>query len=279
MPMKYWSRETPWRQGHLLTAEAASTLGLLHPAVPERTLAIVATHDCDLAQSPAAEPSVEVVVGRSLDKADGNFTHAKVPRRLHLTFEGDVPCLAEFEVTNKVNVEKAKLGEFTPCAESYLSAESTSTFQLWLASRYRRSAFPDEFERRLKDQKLAEKIAKALKPHGDLIAGVFFDVDEGQDATREGPQDLYTLDIYILYPVESDADAAETAAQKAADVIKSAFTERLFKPTRTWQDIELRACEVVAESVLTYQQFKQLKRWRLDHLSLAGEPQQPVLTE
>jgi hypothetical protein len=242
-------------------------------------LAIVATHDCDLAQLPAGEPSVEVVVGCILDKTDGNFTHAKVPRRLHLAFEGDIPCLAEFEATNKVNVEKAKLGEFTPRTESYLSPESASTFQLWLASRYRRSAFPDEFERRLKDQKLAEKIAKALKPHGELIAGVFFDVDEGREATRDGPQDLYTLDIYILYPAEPDADAAEAAAQKAADAIKSAFTERLFKPTRTWQDIELRACEVVAESVLTYQQFKQLKRWRLDYLSLSGEPQQPLLTE
>ena len=46
-----------------------------------------------------------------------------------------------------------------------------------------------------------------------------------------------------------------------------------------WQHIELRSCDSVSESVLTYQQFKQLKRWRLEHISLAAEPQQPVLAE
>jgi hypothetical protein len=62
-------------------------------------------------------------------------------------------------------------------------------------------------------------------------------------------------------------------------VITKAFTERLFNPTQAWQYIELRACEVVGESVLTYQQFKQLKRWRLDYLSLADDPPQPLLAE
>jgi hypothetical protein len=200
--MTDWSRETPWRQGHLLTGEAARRLGLQHPGVPERTLVIVATHDCDLAQMPDGEPVVEVLVGRIVDKADGNFTHAKVPRRLHLTFEGDVPCLAEFEATSKVNVAKDKLGGFTPRTETCLSPENASIFQFWLASRYRRSSFPDEFESRLKHQKLADKISRAVKPHGGLISGVFFDVDEGREVTRDGPHDLYTLDIYILYPVD-----------------------------------------------------------------------------
>jgi hypothetical protein len=195
--MADWSRETPWRQGHLLTVEAAWALGLRHPSAPEQTLVIVATHDCDLAQLPDGEPSVEVLVGRIVDKADGNFTHAKVPRRLHLAFEGGAPCLAEFEAISKVNIPKETLGGFAPRTETYLSPESASTFQLWLASRYRRSAFPDEFERRLKDQKLAEKISKALKPHGELISGVFFDVDEGRELARNGPQDPYTLDVYI----------------------------------------------------------------------------------
>jgi len=36
---------------------------------------------------------------------------------------------------------------------------------------------------------------------------------------------------------------------------------------------------VLSESGLTYQQFKKLKRWPLDHISLAANPQQPVLAE
>ncbi|KJV24956.1 hypothetical protein VI06_20565 [Aquitalea magnusonii] len=277
--MAEWSRETPWRQGHLLSVEAGEALGLFHPATSERTLIVVATHDCDLAQAPAGEPMVELVVGCLIDKLDGNSTHAKVPRRLHIAFEGEAPCLAEFEAVGKTRVPKEKLADFTPRRETYLSPESAATFQFWLASRYRRSAFPDEFERRLKKETLAEKISKALKPHGDLISGIFFDVDDGVEVYRDGPDDTYTLDIYLLHPVEPDFDKAATAAQTAADVITQAFTERLLKPTNTWQHIELRTCEVVAESVLTYQQFKQLKRWRLEHLSLAADQPQPILAE
>jgi hypothetical protein len=152
---------------------------------------------------------------------------------------------------------------------------------MWLASRYRRSAFPDEFERRLvaKEFKLHEKIAKAVKPHGELIVGVFFDVDEGAEVTREGPGDTYTLDITILHSAAPDFEAAEKGAETAAKAIEKAFRDKLFDPTKTWQHIELRFCDVVSESVLTYQQFKQLKRWRLEHISLAAEPQQPVLAE
>jgi hypothetical protein len=277
--MAEWSRATLWRQGHLLSADAVEALGLSHPTASERTLAIVASHDCDLAQAPINEPFVELLIGRTVDELDGNFTHAKVPRRLHLMLGDEVPCLAEFEATAKVSIAKEALGEFAPRSESYLSPEGASTFQFWLASRYRRSAFPDEFEQRLKHQKLADKISKALKPHGDLISGIFFDVDEGREVTREGAEDLYTLDIYVLHPAEPDFAKAEAAATRSVEVISKAFTERLFNPTRTWRYIELRACEVVGESVLTYQQFKQLKRWRLDYLSLADDPPQPLLAE
>ncbi|QAZ41493.1 hypothetical protein C1M51_12910 [Methylibium sp. Pch-M] len=151
---------------------------------------------------------------------------------------------------------------------------------MWLASRYRRSAFPDEFERRLiKELKLHEKIAKAVKPHGDLIAGVFFDVDDGAEITRDGPGDTYTLDITILHSAVPNFETAEKAADTAAKAIEKAFKDKLFDPTKTWRYIELRSCDPVSESVLTYQHFKQLKRWRLEHISLAAEPQQPVLAE
>ena len=152
---------------------------------------------------------------------------------------------------------------------------------MWLASRYRRSAFSDEFERRLtsKEFKLHEKIAKAVKPHGELIAGVFFDVDDGIDVSRDGADDTYKLDILVLHVADPDFVAAETAAINAVTAIESSFKDKLFNPAKSWRHIELRSCEAVSESVLSYQQFKMLKRWRLEHISLAAEPQQPALTE
>ena len=117
-----------------------------------------------------------------------------------------------------------------------------------------------------------------MKPHGDLIAGIFFDVDGGEEVARIGPDETYTLDIIILYTADHDATAAEAAALNAAGAIKKAFNDFLFVPTNKWQHIELHSCDAVAETVLSYQIFRQLKRWRLDHVSLAADPQQPVLT-
>lgn len=261
--------------------DAAEALGLCHPVGPDQTLVIVASHDCDLAQGPEVEAAVEVIVGRLVANGDGNCTHAKNARKLHVEFGGDAAFWAEFEATGKFSVDKLKLNEFAPRADAQLPPEKQAIFQMWLASRYRRSAFPDEFERRLtsKEFKLHEKISRAVKPYGELIAGVFFDVDEGAEVARGGPDDSYTLDITILHAAEPDFDAAEKAAIAVATAVEKAFRDKLFDPTKTWRNIELRSCEPVSESVLTYQQFKQLKRWRLEHISLAADPQQPVLAE
>lgn len=280
--MAEWTRETPWRQGHLLDPDAIKTLNLTHTTSPGDTVVVVATHDCDLAQLPEGELCIEVIVGRAIasqDK-DGNYTHAKNARKLHIEFGGEASSWIELEATAKITITKTTLSPFEPRADARLSPENKAIFQMWLASRYRRSAFPDEFERRLtKETKLAEKIAKTVKPHGDLIAGVFFDVDDGQEVTREGPHDTYTLDIIILHTADPDFAAAETAANHAVAAIKQAFKDKLFDATKTWQHIELRFCEAISESVLSYQHFKQLKRWRLEHISLAADPQQPVLAE
>jgi len=274
-----WDRDTPWRQGNLLGSDAIDALKLRHPGFQEKTLVIVATHDCDLAQHPDAEPRIEVLVGQLTEK-DGTYAHAKSARRLHIEFSGAGMFWAEFDAIAKVSIAKADLAPFSPRTDAHLTPESHATFQMWLASRYRRSAFPDEFERRLtRETKLAEKITKAVKPHGDLIAGVFFDVDDGAEIIRDGATDTYTLDITILHTAEPDFMAADKAATDAAKAIEKAFKEKLFEPTKTWQHIELRSCEPISESVMTYLDFKRLKRWRLEHISLAAEPQQAVLAE
>lgn len=117
---------------------------------------------------------------------------------------------------------------------------------------------------------------------GELILGVFFDVDNGEEATRGGPADTYTLEIKLLHSADGFelAERAADAAAAAAAAIARAFKDKLFdSESRVWEQIELRFCEAISETVLTYQEFKQLKRWRLDHLSLVAEPQLPVQAE
>lgn len=278
--MPEWTRNTPWRQGHLLTDKAITAISLGHPKYPGDTVVVVATHNCDLVQLPDREPQVEVVVGHRIQKLDGNNTHAKSSRTLHIGFEGKKLLLAEFVITEKRNILKCLLADFEPDTNLNLSSQDLVTFQLWLASRYRRASFPDEFDRRLTESALAAKIAKAVKPHGKMITTVFFDVDEGQEVNRTGPNDVYVLDIYLLHVTEPDFNAAEAAANRAKAIIVKAFEAKLLdEQTGNWQNIELRYVDVISENAMTYLQSKLLKKWRLDHISLRSEPQQPVLTE
>jgi len=278
-----WSRDTPWRQGHLLKDQDAAELGLQHPHGASPTRVLVISHDCDLAQGSEVEPDVEVIVGCTIEDLDGNYTHGKNSRRLQIRFEGVSPFPAQFDAMDKQIVHKADLFPFTPEVDSALTADARKTLQQWLASRYRRSAFSNEFEMRMKAKecgRLAEKIDKLLKPHGDLITGIFFDVDDGEEFPREGPEDLYTLDIQILHPTNPDFFAAVTAAETLARDIQAQFQNALFNAkTKEWKFIELRSCMPVSESVLTYDQFKMLNRWRFEHMSLGATPQQELLAD
>lgn len=243
-------------------------------------MVIVATHDCDLAQLPDKEPHVEVIIGRRILKLDGNFTHAKDPRTLHLEFKGSEPFFAEFVIVEKRSISKNSLAAFKPKKNAKLSREGVVTFQLWLASRYRRSAFPDEFENRLKKAKLHEKIANALKTHGELITAIFFDLDDGKEIARTGQDDAYLLDIYLLHTTQPDFFAAEKAAKEAKERIETAFRDKLFdSESYSWKEIELRYLEVISEEAMTFYQSQYLKKWRLHHISLSADPQHPVVKE
>lgn len=279
--MAGWTRETPWRQGHLLTDEAVEKLKLSSDKVTDRPLVIVAAHDCDLVQSPEREPSVELVVGRRIASLDGNSTHGKSPRTLHLVFEGDEPLMAEFVITDKCSVPKDALSPFSPEHRFRLSQANLRTFQRWLASRYLRSAFPDEFERRLvHETKLAESIRKAVKPHGEWITAVFFDLDDGEVVTHDGMDDTYVLDVILLYSIDLNPRESESAAKAAKEEVENAFRRKLLdRSSGKWKWIELRNVDVISEEILSYRASTLLNRWRLDYVSLGAEPQQSILSE
>lgn len=88
--------------------------------------------------------------------------------------------------------------------------------------------------------------------------------------------DPYTLDIMILHRADPDYEQAESAAKASAEKITKAFKDKFYKNSQ-WQGIELRFCEPTSESVATYQTVRQYKKWNLDSLSLAADPQQLIL--
>jgi hypothetical protein len=152
--MAVWARDTPWRQGHVLSSEA--TRALVGETRSADTRVVVISHDCDLAQDEAIEPSVEVLVGRQIPSADGNYSYAKNARRLHLTLTGGGEhIVVDLVAGSKNSILKQDLAEHQPEAALLMTGAEREILQRWLAARYRRSAFPDEFNRRLAPDWLA----------------------------------------------------------------------------------------------------------------------------
>ncbi len=284
-----WDRNTPWRQGHLLAPECVAAFGLNGEDAPENVAVVVISHDCDLAQPAATEPVVEVVVGRFLDgPPNGTYTHNKNLRRLHTECSGGTAArVVEIEATARRSVQKdsadgkAALSDYEPSTTHRMTARERNVLQHWLAARYRRAAFPDEFDRRLRDETgVAERLAKAFKESGKHISAVFFDIDDGRELQRRGPDEPYELFVTLLYATNTDPAEAEVAANDAKRRVEDIFRSRCTinrSGTKVWQWLELQGVGVISDQALTYADSLLLMKWHADHISLRAEPQQPML--
>jgi hypothetical protein len=276
--MSEWQRDNPWRQGFILKNDSVKMLDLVHPKSGDDTVVLVISHDCDLAQLPDAEPYCEVIAGFPVDDVSGDFANAKNIRRLHLTFSGGQTRLsAEFNATEKRRIDKSVLAAHEPATNVRLTPSEFAILQAWLAARYRRSSFADEFDRRIKQgaAKFYDKFVKIIKASGTNLLAVLFDVDSGQEVNRDGPNDPYLLSIYLLFNVAEDPTEAEAAACSAAKVIRELVT-RCFFIDGKWQNIELRECEPISEAAMTVHIARLLKPWNFDYLSLRDDPQGPM---
>lgn len=272
-----WTRATAWRQGHVLPLEAVQALGLVNSSESERTCAVVISHDCDLANDNLeAEPSVEIIVGRLVDTANGNFTWGKAPRTLHYPAErAGAPVVIELVSTQKHSIPKSQLAQFAPDDSFAVDGKTIAVLRSWLGARYNRAAFPDAFVDRMRQTKADERLAKALAPYGQLVSFVYFDLDQGQNLERpEGAP--YQLGIVLVYVSGADPDTSADAADEAAAKVEEAVRLRL-KDGRT---IQLTRCFAISEDDITVSQARVLTQWRLEYMTHRvddDEPQPPQL--
>jgi len=266
--LKQWTRDTLWRQGRVLGADAAAALNLKNSIDEAATLVVVIGHGCDLAnENLDAEPNVEVIVGRVVPAANGNFSWGKAPRTLHLSMmRGHVPVIAELVSTSKYLVPKSHLAQYDPEVAVTLDGRGLAVLRGWLSARYNRTAFPDTFVNRMKDTKLDVRLAKVVEPCGELISFVYFDIDGGQ-LIEQPEKNPYELNIVIVYPPGDDPEGTADAAEKVVVAIEKIGEERLKDGT----DIILKRCISVSEDDLPVSQARVLMHWRLEHMTLKAD--------
>jgi len=263
-----WKRDTPWRQGHLLPPEALSLLGVSD----EGTFAVVISHDCDLANDDLEEePNVEVILGKMGDPSkSGNLRWGKSPRHIHLeyTHPDRDTLLLEFSINRKRTVAKRDLCRYDPQAYSLTKAEREA-FSRWLASRYRRSAFPDAFNDVLRLSRLGEKLENQLKkPGGEAVTAVLFDVEE-----RSGAE--FRLSIVLLYLDEDLYEKVKAVAKSIQELFEKLNHEVSVGRVK----VVLEDCVTIWEGELTVKDFRKLQKWEKDHISLRSNPPGEMMGE
>ncbi len=275
-------RQLSWRQGHVLTDDAAKAHGLAPADIDAGACMIVVSHDCDLAAWADKEPIAEIMLGRRISKL-GADSFGKTARRLHIEYvSGGTAVFLELSATSKQQISKAELFERLPRQDLSLDVRGLRILQRWLAARYSRAAFPEAFENRLRaassgKHRFLKRIEQILEVGAEHIVALLFDLDDGVEKERNGPDDCYQLRITVLYDGQGNEPAAFDVASKVAEELEELFAAAFSSAEGEWQNIELMSCDAVSSRGLSVAELESLKQWRLEHMSLQDDPPQPML--
>jgi hypothetical protein len=267
-------RDTKWRQGSLLSGEDARSLGILEDANQDRCVVVI-SHDCDLPHP--SENFVEVIVGRLIKACDPQLVRAKNPRKLHLKFlsaAGD-ELPVELCHADRTQVEKDHFSKIASGDWSFtLTGDEKRALKQWLAARYGRPAFPNNFETRLTKfigkRKLEHQIAKILEPVAENLVAILFDLGDQRDAElAEG--EPYGLSISVVYDSSEAGSAAREAAESVANEVKNLFTQT-YGTADIATEIALEKCAAVSDTFVNLADLRKVDQWRVEYISL-GEDQ------
>lgn len=248
-------RALGWRQGSLLRAEVLSEL---LSDVGDASFALLLSQDCDIVRDEKTEPTLEVVPCRSLEKAKGNYLHGRNPRVFHIEADGEREAL-EIDIRQRRLVSKLDAAALNKRpVQPALDELTVLTVTRWVAKRYTRSAFPDEFNRRLKaaGRKLDMLAKKAIaKPVTSIYIGL-----EPHDEELDEDED-YELYVFVAYRDDSKKVQAQDFYEKLCDILDEC------------DGLDLNRSESGAKShfEISLADLEEMRRWDFDYRSIAGD--------
>jgi hypothetical protein len=268
------TRDTDWRQGDLLTQEAATRLTALDDAADEKRRVVVITHDCDLRHD--GETAVEVIVADVVTEANPQFSYAKNPRKLHLDYKiAGGRLIVELRHAERRVIPKSEFEQHaTRDGNALLPGNAKRMLKQWLAARYGRPAFPNAFEDRLRKpvsrrNTVERRIGRILDPEAKHLVGLFFDL--GEQRSAEVPAgEPYALTIFVIYDAEEGGPQARKSAEKVASQLRELFEQAYGKPDVA-TEIALDDCKAVADTFITLAILRRADQWRLEYISLRDD--------
>lgn len=248
-----WGRDTPWYQGAMIKRELISC-----EVEGNATHLLAISHSCDIPHAENNEPNILFIPCSSASNPYPSLSHGKNPRKIHLdVLDGESSVVFALNHAELVLISKRTLLDLDvePDPSFSLSPNALFILQDWLACRYRRQAFPDNLDIRLRKIKAA--LIKTGKRHSNSIVGYWLDYDPRDQADHPGP---YELRFYVVY--DANTADAEGNAIELVEVIEGVFSE-----DEITQMITLVECVAVASADFPYEVAMNTMSFRLDYLS------------
>ncbi len=230
---------------HLLLADEVISLNKIDSVTAE--YCVLLSQDCDIVHEKLEEePILEFIVCTSNLQNDGNLRNGKNPRRLQLNHND---LTLTFFIHDRFFIKKDICSSLNFTEVDRLEEDNIRILKKWIGHRYTRSAFPDEFNRRISKSKKASKIAS--KEISEQISHIFFDVEDKELL----PEQDYNLNVLIV--TEADEDK------------KAEIEDKYFEALNV-NGVKVNI-HVVSEDDVPLSMLRKYKRWEKDSYSLNGE--------
>jgi len=208
---------------------------------------IVVSQDCDIVAPAKNEPFIELITAKVCQKPDSGKMHGKSTRYLAVC-AGTI--FLEICVHDRFRVPKEKV-DWSLDNHFVLSEAAVEVFKGWLARRYRRAAFPNEFEKRIR-QKQHEMDTLLRGDEARTISAVFL-----KTSREELPKDQsYHLTVLLAIEV---ADA------------NSSFENALESILNSCEGIIVDDINSMLEKDITLGLLREFRRWNKDFYSSAED--------
>lgn len=213
-------RENGWRQGMILPSTAVAELCNAYSCGNgDGVVAIVVSQSCDiLHHSLTNEPTIELLIATRIAHEDNLFIHRRHPRKLHFPIvQNNASVWFEANICNRHYMERQLLAGHHPDLGMQIHQDDVKTISQWIASRYLRHAFPDNFVKRI-DHKKIRKLLKQKK--SAYLSGIYLHLSSDDELTDDEP-----YEIEIVGTITTDDFGDKNKRESAIDLINAIATE------------------------------------------------------
>ncbi|MGL6225609.1 MAG: hypothetical protein ACRC10_03170 [Thermoguttaceae bacterium] len=213
-----------WRQCSVFpldaTAEIADRLPIEKDELVNGSCWLVFSHSCDINSKSQSETHIEILLLTPIAEQNNSYIHGKHPRFYHLEINGR---WYEAQIDNRFRIDRDFCARYVPCPTTTVSAEDNRSIVQWITYRYVRSAFPDEFNERIKRKKdTKDKLKKLLeKGESQLLSGLFISISTNDELPEETDYEVQLLGLMNDLITEYDRKVATTLVKEFADLLNS----------------------------------------------------------